>query len=391
MTASFGFHDHHSHPLLYSALRSGVDLSAAVSTQQLVQMLGDAPPLLSGRGGLRLGWGWHSGRIHLHAEHLAELPPTLVVNFSLHQILVNDSARGIIVRQFGEEILPVFDREWFERNTHVGWALLTALAGSPDALLAFFDDLAKVGIHSAEELLLTQAEHLDWIAQCGLSDRMRMWTAPVTYDALGESSRAAIAGIKLFTDGAIGTHSAAMWDSWSDHDDSIDAKSQPWPRGLLIYEDAVLLGHLRRAAEWETGVAIHAIGPRAIEQAISMIQQLGKLRDRIPEVRIEHAQFITQSQAQRARDMNVILSMQPNFNSDSQLYGGRIGRDLAECNNPFRMLIDEVGFLPGHDLVFGSDGMPHGIEEAWQAVCDSRILGQRLRREELERGYTRGA
>ncbi|MEL7337162.1 MAG: hypothetical protein AAFN70_13270, partial [Planctomycetota bacterium] len=86
-----------------------------------------------------------------------------------------------------------------------------------------------------------------------------------------------------------------------------------------------------------------------------------------------------------------ILSMQPNFNSDSQLYGGRIGRDLAECNNPFRMLIDEVGFLPGHDLVFGSDGMPHGIEEAWQAVCDSRILGQRLRREELERGYTRGA
>jgi len=32
------------------------------------------------------------------------------------------------------------------------------------------------------------------------------------------------------------------------------------------------------------------------------------------------------------------------------------------------MLIDEVDFVPGEDLNFGSDGMPHGVEPALDLV-----------------------
>jgi hypothetical protein len=51
------------------------------------------------------------------------------------------------------------------------------------------------------------------------------------------------------------------------------------------------------------------------------------------------------------------------------------------------MLIDEVGFEPGDDLVFGSDGMPHGVDEAVRSALEPAHPGQRLSLEEIEAGY----
>jgi hypothetical protein len=51
------------------------------------------------------------------------------------------------------------------------------------------------------------------------------------------------------------------------------------------------------------------------------------------------------------------------------------------------MLIDRVGFRPGHDLIFGSDGMPHGPTYAAQWSLFPPFAGQRLSLEELLEGY----
>jgi hypothetical protein len=56
--------------------------------------------------------------------------------------------------------------------------------------------------------------------------------------------------------------------------------------------------------------------------------------------------------------------MQPNFSEDSVSYADRLPAGYPARNNPFRMLIDRVGYVPGIDLYFGSDGMPHGAQEA---------------------------
>ena len=58
-----------------------------------------------------------------------------------------------------------------------------------------------------------------------------------------------------------------------------------------------------------------------------------------------------------------------------------------EANNPFRMLIDQAGFTCGEDLIFGSDGMPHGVEYALQWCLFPPCPGQRLTLEELTAGY----
>ena len=104
-------------------------------------------------------------------------------------------------------------------------------------------------------------------------------------------------------------------------------------------------------------------------------------------MRLEHVQLISRDQAFRARDMGLVLSMQPNFTSDSTDYADRLPKASLEGNNPFRMLIDQAGFRPGKDLIFGSDGMPHGIANPASLSLFPPYPGQLLSLEELWTGY----
>jgi predicted amidohydrolase YtcJ len=106
-------------------------------------------------------------------------------------------------------------------------------------------------------------------------------------------------------------------------------------------------------------------------------------------IRIEHAQFIAESTAKRAKALGLHLSMQPNFSEDSVAYADRLPAGYPPRNNPFRMLIDRIGFVPGVDLYFGSDGMPHGAQEALRQSLfpDGGYEGQVLTPDEFIAGY----
>ncbi|MBS3817703.1 MAG: amidohydrolase family protein [Candidatus Thermoplasmatota archaeon] len=130
-------------------------------------------------------------------------------------------------------------------------------------------------------------------------------------------------------------------------------------------------------------VSIHAIGNRATETVVDTLENISNL----PDVRIEHAQFIDKDTAERAKSLNVTLSMQPNFSLDSEHYSDRLSEKYLRMNNPFRMLIDEVDFVPGKDLIFGSDGMPHGVKAALKTSLFPPYPSQRLTLEEFIDGY----
>ena len=150
-------------------------------------------------------------------------------------------------------------------------------------------------------------------------------------------------------------------------------------------EEAVFIRSVMLVEEsTEKELAIHAIGPLAVEQILNVAE---KLTQRPHKIRLEHCQFIDKTQALRAQRLNLILSMQPNFNVDSLTYKNWLGSEWAIKNNPFRMLIDEVGFQPGKDLLFGSDNLPLGLAPALEAALFSELEGQRLSLEELLKGY----
>lgn len=370
-------HDHHTHPLLYAAFDSGVDLSDVTSFEAAADLIisaskrPQAPKMI-------VAHHWKSNQFPIDQNQLEGLPAVAVFNLSLHCVLVNETAKRILINRFGEVVSNLSDPIWFERNLRHVLNWFAMLGGSPDVLAAFFTNLERLGIGSAEEMLLVGEQEIEWFEEAGLTDRTKFWAAPETFKELSPSAQSKVHGLKLFTDGAIGAWSAAISDCYL---------GQPENKGVLIYEDKRLKQILIDGAQLKNAIAIHAIGDVAIEQTIASIEQT-EAHKKFNVIRIEHAQLISESQAIRAKELGIVLSMQPNFNSDSVVYADRLPSAMLDANNPFRMLIDKVGFVPGTDLIFGSDGMPHGVEHGLKEVTTPAREGQRLTVEEFQLGYT---
>ena len=370
-------HDHHTHPLLYAAFYSGVDLSDATSFEAAADLITSASKRPQAPEVI-VAHHWKSNQFPIDQEQLESLPPVAIFNLSLHMVLVNETARGTLIKRFGEAVSNLSDPDWFERNLRHVLNWFATLGGSPNALAAFLEHLEQLGIGSAEEMLLVGEQEIEWFEEAGLSHRTKFWAAPETFNELSPSAQSKVHGLKLFTDGAFGAWSAAISDCYL---------GQPENKGMLIYEDKKLQQILIDGSEIQNAIAIHAIGDIAIEQTITAIEQT-KVHNKFDLIRIEHAQLISEAQAVRAKELGIVLSMQPNFNSDSDVYADRLPPAMLDANNPFRMLIDKVGFQPGEDLIFGSDGMPHGVEHGLEEVTTPARENQRLTVEEFRRGYT---
>ncbi|ALE05273.1 amidohydrolase [Arthrobacter sp. ERGS1:01] len=157
--------------------------------------------------------------------------------------------------------------------------------------------------------------------------------------------------VKLFSDGALGSHSCHMSEAFPGEDGNT---------GIEVIPYGDLRELVRRAAGSGIGVATHAIGDRANELVLDAYADLAmnpldaptgiarpasRLRHRI-----EHAQHLRPSDIARMAQLGVIPSMQPTHcTTDIPLASTLLaGRDLASY--AWRSLLD-AGAIPA----FGSD------------------------------------
>jgi predicted amidohydrolase YtcJ len=364
-------HDHHSHISLYTALQSCPDISMlteGMARDYLYSLPADRLSVVT---------GWKSSILALTPEDLAGMPPLLLINFSLHGFAVSGS--GLPYLQATAPQLAAFrsDPLWLEANVPAIFAAYCELAGLDDSKLAsFMNGLQKSGIGSTEDLAVSSTMALEVLRSSSLRERMDCWASPAVFQNISDDARRQCSGVKLFLDGALGARSAALRGAWTGPG-----------AGVLPFDTDTLEEQIQQVSEWHTGLAMHAIGETAIEQALNAIERVLRSGGSLPRLRLEHVQFIDQAQAFRARDLGITLSMQPNFTSDSVDYTDRLPPGYPAANNPFRMLVDKAGFRPGQDLVFGSDGMPHGIAYAAQWSLFPPFEEQRLTLEELAAGY----
>lgn len=116
------------------------------------------------------------------------------------------------------------------------------------------------------------------------------------------------AGIKVFMDGALGSQTAAMMEAYT---------GQPSNRGLLTTTEPEIEHIVRAAADGGVGVAIHAIGDRAVHAALNGIETA--LRDAVAAAgtlpprrfRLEHVQLATPDDIARMARLGVVGSVQP--------------------------------------------------------------------------------
>jgi predicted amidohydrolase YtcJ len=197
------------------------------------------------------------------------------------------------------------------------------------------------------------------------------------------------AGVKMYADGSLGSQTALMFEPFEGSDNNL---------GIEATSQEELTVNSIKACRAGMGVAIHAIGDRAVHQSLNAIEEStkqtcveGRLRHRI-----EHIQLARPQDVERFNQLGVIASVQPVHAPADIDIAERYWGKRSKFAYAFKSLIDS-----GARVVFGSDA-PIETLNPWMgihaAVTRHRIgekeswhPEQRVTVADAVLAYTRGA
>ncbi|MDP9275470.1 MAG: amidohydrolase [Chloroflexota bacterium] len=219
-------------------------------------------------------------------------------------------------------------------------------------------------------------------------------TSPFDFDAALETGMRTGQGdewlqlghVKFFTDGALGSQTAALEEPYEGTDD----------RGILTFDPMELRSDVARAAAGGLAVAIHAIGDRAVRVALDAVAPT-RITSPALRQRLEHIQLVREEDLGRFGALGVIASMQPiHCTSDRDLADRYWGPKRTARAYPWRTLLER-----GAVLAFGSDapvepidpllGIHAAVSRRRPGDRDAWFPAQRLSLDEAIHAYTAGA
>lgn len=205
-----------------------------------------------------------------------------------------------------------------------------------------------------------------------------------------------VGSVKLFADGALGPHTAAMLQPYED---------DPQNRGLLMLDAEELFDYGRQAANNGISLAVHAIGDSANHEVLKAYAHLREFERHMQSQlkyelrhRIEHVQVLHPDDFKRFFKLNIIASMQPIHATSDMLMSDRYWGKRSAYAYAWR---DQL--TNGASLIFGSDAPVESPNPFWgihAAVTRRRADGspsaldwypeQRLSVSEALQAYTTG-
>lgn len=111
-----------------------------------------------------------------------------------------------------------------------------------------------------------------------------------------------LGSLKVFADGSLGARTAAMLEPYRDTGGT----------GILERDATAIAELARRASVAGMGLAVHAIGDRAVREVLDGLETLADLSGGVRRVqRIEHAQHVQQDDVARFAELGIVASVQP--------------------------------------------------------------------------------
>jgi predicted amidohydrolase YtcJ len=274
-----------------------------------------------------MGWNqeqWADGRWPMAADLDSAFPdvPVVCSRIDGHAFWVNGAAlqaagisnsNGVLVDAEMDaiwKVLPALPREVIEQQ------LITASrAFAAQGVTEVHDmDVAPEIVEITREL--AEQGKLAVRVQSFVSAQQNEWSTAGLLPAGGELQRTA--GIKLYADGAVGSHGAAMLEPYSDSPSS----------GTLLLSATEIAERVILAAEagWWCA-AVHAIGDLAVRtvlDAFEIVRSHPSGREIL--LRVEHAQHVSSHDVPRFAQLNVVASVQPTHAiSDAAMAESRLG------------------------------------------------------------------
>ena len=336
-----GFCDSHVHFLDWALGRSELDLGAAGSMAEALEVVGDAVAG-AGDGWLRgHGWleeAWPDGPPTAAAlDAVTGERPVALWAHDHHTLWVNSAglrAAGQegdgIVRERDAWDFPLPERTALEQSQ----ALRAAMAAANERGVVAVHDYQRDRGRGLWQRMdgdrrLTLRVHMSYPAE-------QIGAAQATELRTGFGSDLLRVGpVKAFMDGTLGSSTAWMLDG----------------SGMVLTTAEEMAEIARAAAASGLSVAVHAIGDGANRAVLDALEETRSAWEEVAvPPRIEHVQCIDDADLGRLAELGVTASMQPVHQRSDRHLADRLWGERARCGYRWRDLLDS-----GAHLAFGSD------------------------------------
>ncbi|PZA07049.1 MULTISPECIES: amidohydrolase [unclassified Meiothermus] len=307
-----GLHDAHIHPVLWGRQLSTLDLSGLHHPEEVAARVAERSRELPAGSWIRgAGYLFDAYPDKALLDRAAPHHPVFLQSRDLHSGWVNsraleqaritsttaDPKGGVILRDAAGEPTGCL----LERATDLVHAVLPG--PTVQELALGLTDLARRGY--------TAAHHLGWCPLAFAEELARRGELPVrlwwALDKEGwreaeprwRGDALEVAAVKFFADGALGSRTAWMLEPYPD-----GSFGMPLDDLEFIREEG------RAALSAGFGLAVHAIGTRAVRGVLAVFGELAQLHPRRP-LRMEHAQHVQDADLPSFRGLPMAVSMQP--------------------------------------------------------------------------------
>jgi predicted amidohydrolase YtcJ len=353
--------DHHGHLLWLGALLEQTDLRGSATPEEAADRVARGAAALPSGSWVR-GFGWDQNQWRGEFPHRdlldARLPgrPVLLNRIDGHAGWASSEA----LRRAGvpEDAPDPPGGRFLRREGRLTGVLLDRAlepvefasreAGRPTLerrLLRACDHLRAWGLCGATDMGL-DPDHAEVLSDLDRAGRLPIGVVGFLWSRDGDlpsvdlppGKRFRLAGRKFFTDGALGSRGAALFDDYSD---------APGERGHLLWETPDLAEALRRTAREGLEAAVHAIGDRALDQVLSAAEEAGIG----PLLRVEHAQVAPAKLVERMARLGLRASLQPCHRlSDAAWAPSRLGPRHGDAYGLGRFRAAGIPLLLGTDF-----------------------------------------
>jgi predicted amidohydrolase YtcJ len=400
-----GLIDTHIHVADYGRCLMWLDLSSAKSITDLQQLIKEkAKTVFSGQW--IIGQGWNETRLKEQRFPSAEdldvaSPDNPIILYreaamicaantkaiQLARVTEQTSAPpgGVIEKTASGKLVGVF------RDTAVNiiWQAVPEL--TEDELLAATaqacQKIFQAGITSLHWIVISEGE-LSIIQRLHEQDRLLFRVNVVVPEALLEKAVALkskdpevlrVGGAFIVVDGYLDSKEAALQKPYSD---------DPANCGKMLLTQEALAVSVKRALAFGVQPVIHAMGDKAIDITLTVIEQTPKTTTRF---RIEQAAVLNKPLIKRLKEQNVTITIQPKvITTEFKIWSAnqRLG-NRARLLHPLKTLLDEdVKVAAGSDCPMEPLSTLLGVQEM---VTRQSYPEQRLSVDEALRLYTLNA